>query len=218
MRYVQQRSFFPWDNREHLTTMQPAASKPSTASPSCCSKHPPAFPESTASPRHTLLTCLTATVHIRLNHASILKQKAQGLEEQQHKQIQKKQKECIDLSQTWIHSVSLKGGQTTPEARTTAPTAVSIQSNRVQLATHELPACKPHEKKKTLSGKCIWGYFLKTMMELCVFLTYSSNIFMDKFAENAPRKSDKTSSKGKMFTNTENNVRKFPSRVRLGLH
>lgn len=146
MRYVQQRSFFPWDNREHLTTMQPAASKPSTASPSCCSKHPPAFPESTASPRHTLLTCLTATVHIRLNHASILKQKAQGLEEQQHKQIQKKQKECIDLSQTWIHSVSLKGGQTTPEARTTAPTAVSIQSNRVQLATHELPACKPHEK------------------------------------------------------------------------
>ena len=41
--------------------------------------------------------------------------------------------------QTWRHSVSLKGGQTTPEARTTAPIAVSIQSYLVQLSTQELP-------------------------------------------------------------------------------
>lgn len=150
VRCVQQRSFFPRDNREHLTTMQPAASKAQHCFSIMLFQTAPSIPRKHSQPQTLLLTCLTATVHIRLNYASILKHKALRLEAQMHKLLLKKLKECTDFSQTWIHSVSLKGGQTTPEARTTAPTAVSIQSKRVQLATHELPACKPHQN--TLSG------------------------------------------------------------------
>lgn len=50
-----------------------------------------------------------------------------------------------------MHSVSLKGGQTTPEARITAPTAVSIQSKRVQFSTQELPACTHSQSQHCLT-------------------------------------------------------------------
>lgn len=106
------------------------------------------------------LTCPAAAVHIALNHATILQgNKVNANLNWEDKESPNKHHrpyqfyKCIHGSLslhficilhwgvlTWIHSVSLKGGQTTPEANITAPIAVSIQSYRVQFSTQELPA------------------------------------------------------------------------------
>ncbi len=90
MRCVQQCSFFLRDNREHLTTTQPAASEAQHCFSIMLFHTAPSIPRKHSQPQTLLLTCLTATVHIRLNYASILKHNTQRLEEQQQHKLSQK--------------------------------------------------------------------------------------------------------------------------------
>lgn len=102
-----------------------------------------------------ILTCLAAAINICLHHTSILKRDHEDYKYGFINAYALRMPWNFFFLQTWIHSVSLKGGQTTPEARITAPTAVSMQSKRVQLDTQELPACNhTHKTELDLRFKC----------------------------------------------------------------
>lgn len=158
----------------------------------------PSIPRKHSQPKTNILTCLTTTVHICLNYASILKQsKGQRSEEQQHKLLQKSRRNVLILVRPeyilchWKEDRPLQRPKLlrlpqSPYSQSVCslPPMSFLPANHIkihyQVNAYEVEAFCISQKQ--------WCGFVWE------FLTCSSNTFVDKFAkENASRKSDKTS-------------------------